>query len=199
MPLPTDAFQVEALVDSSDGCAVMGWLLKMARVRPELISLREMITAAEAYHDRSLFPFWVAQDPTVAGEPWAGLTRPNVEGSDRLSLVLTTNGTLPAQTGLSCGLVIDQWIERIPSDYEITGLTFHFDAPTSRPPQVLLLAVPPAGAAWDFGLVLDTVHEAFALARLRAVAPETLSDYGHQLPAVYLTSNLDTIGASDAV
>jgi hypothetical protein len=199
LPLPADAFRDEMQVASSDPRAVMGWLLKMARVRPELIALRDTITAAEAFQDRSLFPFWVAQDPAVTGEPWAGLARPNTEGSDRLSLVLTTNGSFPGQSSAACGLVIDQWIERIPTDYEMTGLTFHFDAPTSRPPQVLLLAVPPAGSAWDFDLALETVREAFALARLRAVAPETLAGYGHHLPAVYLTSNLDTIGASNDV
>jgi hypothetical protein len=156
-----------------------------------------MITAAEAFQDRSLFPFAVAQIPYITGEPWAGLARPNMEGSDRLSVVLTTNGSFPDLAGAISGLVLDQWIERIPTDYEMTGLTFHFDAPTSRPPQVLLLAVPPVGTEWNFDLVLDAVRETFALARLRAVAPETLSEYGHQLPAVYLSSNLDTIGAAN--
>jgi hypothetical protein len=47
--------------------------------------------------------------------------------------------------------------------------------------------------------VVDTVREAFALTRLRAVAPETLGEYGHHLPAVYLSSNLDTIGAANGV
>ena len=94
--------------------------------------------------------------------------------NDRLSLVLTTNGEASSLSGEIGGLVLDQWIERIPSDYEMTGLTFHFDAPTSRPPQTLLLAVPPVGADWSFDLVVDTVREAFTLARLRAVAPETL-------------------------
>ena len=197
MPLPSEAIREEAAVTSDDARPVIGWLLKMARVRPELTSLREMITAAEAFQDRSLFPFAVAQIPYVVGEPWAGLARPNTEGQDRLSLVLTTNGSFSDQAATVSGLVIDQWIERIPTDYEMTGLTFHFDAPTSRPPQVLLLTVPPVGADWSFDLVLDTVREAFALARLRAVAPETLDEYGHHLPAVYLTSNLDTIGATN--
>ncbi len=64
---------------------------------------------------------------------------------------------------------------------------------------LLCQAVSPVGRSWNFDLVLETVREAFALARLRAVAPETLSEYGHHLPAVYLSSNLDTIGASNGV
>ena len=196
MPLP--AAQIRDEAQSVNG-GVVGWLLKMARVRPELVALREMITAAEALQDRPLFPFSVAQVPFVEGEAWAGVTRPNADGNDRLSLVLTTNGEVSNLSGEVGGLVLDQWIERIPSDYEMTGLAFHFDAPTSRPPQTLLLAVPPVGADWNLDLVVDTVREAFALARLRAVAPETLGEYGHHLPAVYLSSNLDTIGAADGV
>ncbi|MBK8034814.1 MAG: hypothetical protein IPK17_35990 [Chloroflexi bacterium] len=174
---------------------VMGWLLKMARVRPDLLGVRELITAAEAIRDRALFDFAVAQLPQVEGDSWVGISRPNQDGGDRLSLVLTSNADLSTLSGLISGLVLDQWVERIPSSYEMTGLTFHFDAPTSRPPQSLLLAVPPSGQDWDFSLVVDTVREAFARARLRAVAPETLGEYGHQLPAVYLTGNLDMIGA----
>jgi hypothetical protein len=194
--LPVPASQIRDESQTVSG-GVVGWLLKLARVRPELAALRDMITAAEALRDQPLFPFLVTQVPFVEGAAWAGATRPNADGNDRLSLVLTTNGaSLSGEIG---GLVLDQWIERIPSDYEMTGLTFHFDAPTSRPPQTLLLVVPPVGADWNFDLVVDTVREAFALARLRAVAPETLGEYGHHLPAVYLSSNLDTIGAADVV
>ncbi len=174
---------------------VMGWLIKMARVRPDLLGVRELITAAEAIRDQALFDFAVAQFPYVEGDSWVGVSRPNQDGGDRLSLVLTSNADLSTLSGMISGLVLDQWVERIPSSYEMTGLTFHFDAPTSRPPQALLLAVPPNGKTWDFSLVVDTVREAFARARLRAVAPETLGEYGHQLPAVYLTGNLDMIGA----
>ncbi len=61
----------------------------------------------------------------------------------------------------------------------------------------MLLALPPEGKSWSYNLVLATVNEAFALARLRSVAPETLDEYGQQIPAVYLTGNLDMIGATD--
>jgi len=182
---------------SASGAAhgVVGWLLKMARVRPDLLGVRELIAAAEAIRDQTLFDFSVVQFPHIEGDSWVGITRPNQDGGDRLSLVLTSNADLSTLSGMISGLVLDQWVERIPSNYEMTGLTFHFDAPTSRPPQSLLLAVPPSGSPWNFGLVVDTVREAFARARLRAVAPETLGEYGHQLPAVYLTGNLDMIGA----
>ncbi len=193
-PLKRGWLRDESELGGGDPHTAMGWLLKMARVRPDLGALRDTITTAEALQDRALFPLWVAQVPHDDHEPWAGLTRPNDTGQDRLSLVMTTNGDARMMAGVVGGLVFDQWSERIPTDYEMTGLTFHFDAPTSRPPQALLLALPPAGEAWDFELIVATVREAFALARLRAVAPETLDDYGQQIPAVYLTSKLDTTG-----
>ena len=182
-----------------DSTPAMGWLLKMTRVRPKLGIVRDAIAAAEMLHDRSLFPFWVSQSPHHPDDIWVGVGRPKEDASDRLSLVLTSNDSLTNVTGEWRALVLDQWTERIPTDYEMTGLTFHYDAPTSRPPQVLLLAMPPAGETWDFDVALDTLREAFARARLRAIAPETLGDYGHQVPAVYLSNTLDTTGASDAV
>ncbi len=199
MPLQSETLSDQPVGVSSDPHAAAGWLLKMVRVRPELVPLRGLITTAEALRDQPLFAFRVAQVPTVAGEAWTGVARPNDEGADRLSLVLTGNGDLSALGGEICGLVLDQWAERIPSNYEMTGLTFHFDAPTSRPPQSLLLAVPPEDATWDFGLVVDTVREAFALARIRAVAPETLGEYGQHIPAVFLSQDLDMTGAADDV
>ena len=197
LPLEPGIIRHEAALTESDSHAVIGWLLKMARVRSDLIPIREMITAAETLRDQTMFSFGVAQVPHVAGEPWVGSARPNDEGADRLSLVLTSNVDVPSLGGEIGGLVLDQWIERIPSNYEMTGVTFHFDAPTSCPPQCLLLAVPPKNGAWNFDLVVATVREAFARARLRAVAPETLGEYGQQIPAVYLTSNIDTMGATD--
>ncbi len=90
--LTADVLRDETQVGSDDPRAVMGWLLKTARAHPDLLALRDTITAAEALQDRALFPLWVAQMPYVAGEAWAGLARPNADGSDRLSLVLTSNG-----------------------------------------------------------------------------------------------------------
>ena len=42
------------------------------------------------------------------------------------------------------GVVCDEWAETVPGGAETTGITFHYDAPGARPPQSLLLAVPPA-------------------------------------------------------
>ena len=44
----------------------------------------------------------------------------------------------------SPGFVCDAWNEVVPSERETTGVSFHYDAPGARPPQAILLAVPPA-------------------------------------------------------
>ena len=68
-----------------------------------------------------------------------------------------------------------------PSREETTGIAFHYDAPGARPPQAVLLAVPPAATdpAWSVEALLDTVIEAHDLARIRAVGPRQLEWLGH--------------------
>jgi hypothetical protein len=93
---------------------------------------------------------------------------------------------------LLSGLLVDEWQEFVPSAWQTTALSFHYDAPGSRPPQSVLLAVPPAAnlQQWTFANLLATVNEALDLAKLRAVRPQDLSDgLGLMLPANYLPEN----------
>ena len=87
------------------------------------------------------------------------------------------------------GLVCDEWPEFVPDPFQTAGIGFHYDAPGARPPQSILLALPPrlAQDAWSFDDVVDVLHEAFDLAQLRAVRPCDLgSNLGTLLPANYL-------------
>jgi hypothetical protein len=102
--------------------------------------------------------------------------------------------------GPLAGLVVDEWSEVIPHHREHTGLAFHYDAPNARPPQAVLLAVPPTEyqPTWDLETLEATVLEALDLARLRAVDPEALAGVpgvDHFLPALCFALNLsgDTI------
>jgi hypothetical protein len=187
-------FQDEAILSQTDPSPVASWLLKIARVHPDTALFRDLITAAEALRDQKIFGFSIAQQPHIPGEHWIGTQRPSAAG-DRISIAFTTNGAVASLRGEIGGLIVDQWIERIPTDHEMTGVAVHFDAPSSRPPQTLLLAMPPGSEGWSLDAAVAVVHEAFAMARLRAVAPETLGEYGHQIPAAYLITHPDTIGA----
>jgi len=108
-----------------------------------------------------------------------------------LALVLHipgAEGDVAADTMLA-GFVCDEWQELIPDPYQTAGIGFHYDAPGARPPQTILLALPPRAnqERWRFDDVLDTVHEAWDLARLRGVRPIDLeSGLGALLPANYL-------------
>jgi hypothetical protein len=85
--------------------------------------------------------------------------------------------------------VCDEWPEFIPDPFQTAGIGFHYDAPGARPPQSILLALPPqlGQAAWSFDDAVDVIHEAFDLAKLRGVRPRDLAGgLGAILPGNYL-------------
>jgi hypothetical protein len=87
------------------------------------------------------------------------------------------------------GLVCDEWPEFVPDPYQTAAIGFHYDAPGARPPQSVLLAMPPDlnQDAWTFDDLLDVIHEAFDLAKLRSVRPRDLAGgLGALLPGNYL-------------
>ena len=87
------------------------------------------------------------------------------------------------------GMMCDEWPEFVPDPYQTAAIGFHYDAPGARPPQSILLALPPRvnQAHWTFDDVLDVLHEAWDLARLRAVRPKDLgAGLGLLLPGNYL-------------
>ena len=73
--------------------------------------------------------------------------------------------------------VCDDWPEFIPDPFQTAGIAFHYDAPGARPPQTILLALPPrmGQESWSFDDAVDVIHEAFDLARLRGVRPRDLA------------------------
>ena len=85
--------------------------------------------------------------------------------------------------------VCDEWPEFVPDPFQTAAIGFHYDAPGARPPQTILLAMPPqlGQAAWSFDDAVDVIHEAFDLAKLRSVRPRDLAGgLGALLPGNYL-------------
>jgi len=70
------------------------------------------------------------------------------------------------------GLLIDEWVEVVPSNAETTGLAFHYDQPNSCPPQAVLLAVPSdeTREVWDLDFLDSVLQETFDLAQMRAIS-----------------------------
>ncbi len=149
----------------------------------------------------------VAQLPHVDGERWIGLAADPAREmpSGKLSLVVHADATLNLTQPLA-GVLVDEWVEVVPSARETTAIAFQHDAPDQRAPQVMLLAVPSSpGEPWTGAglhrLLLDTL----ALAQVRAIDAEALDtavlnpiagaqavgELAHFLPALHFAVNVD--------
>ncbi|HEY7233227.1 MAG TPA: hypothetical protein VH539_03710, partial [Gemmatimonadaceae bacterium] len=113
-----------------------------------------------------------------AGDRWLGAQYPSTMQvlHDTISVVQHLPQGFDAATP-QCGLLIDEWVESVPTREEVTGLAFNFNAPNSAPPQALLLAVTPnETGSWLWDDLVDSVLDTFRRARLRAIEPDRLGD-----------------------
>ena len=172
------------------------WLHGLARVREKLGHWEQTLLMSDPLGigepDLTAIQF-----PYRPGEPWLGLELPagTAIDSDRLLYTAHYDGSFDA-TQRQCGLLIDEWTEVLPSEAQTTGLAFHFDRPSSEPPQAWLLVVPPEQTgAWDWADIVDAVHETLDGARLRAVEPDQLDGtaWARFLPAVVTATALHPI------
>jgi hypothetical protein len=109
--------------------------------------------------------------------------------------VLPDNGLDPADP--LAGLMLDEWTDRVPATDATTGVTFHYDQPSARAPQAILVAAPPDDRpTWDEDALTAVVDETLNLAKVRTVDLEALDDGGQILPAVYLPFNTANEAAS---
>ena len=134
-------------------------------------------------------PLVAGQVPRLPGDAWAAIARPAPGTGGRVAVAAMTHGAVrPGQPVV--GLVVDRWSERIPNTDQLTGLAFHFDAPSAESPQTMLLAVPPVNRPWTSDLVVDAVLETVEWMQLRAVAIDDLGDDGHALPTSFVPGRL---------
>jgi hypothetical protein len=174
-----------ALID--DELAPITWLQQVAMVRPQIQELVSALTAGEML-GTPINPteFQIMQLPHRPGQTWAALTLPDPDNGPDLALLALGQFDLGEPLA---GIVCDGWTELIPAREEITGLTFHYDAPAARAPQSIVLAVPPSleQESWDFESVRDSVLFTLELAKLRAVGPKELTELGSlALPMLYI-------------
>jgi hypothetical protein len=103
------------------------------------------------------------------------------------SFVLHTLGTFDAAAGVAL-LVVDEYTETVPGAATTTAVSFNFDAPGARPPQTVLLAVPPvAGTPWSIDMLASVVGETLDLAKVRMVDLSAVAWAGRFVPTLYLT------------
>lgn len=186
-PAPlAQALAASTAVQGGDPLAVNTWLTRCERVRDSVARLATALRGAEVLATGDTLQFAVAQLPQGPNERWVALP-PAAGGSippGRLSLVIHAGNALDTAQPLA-GLMVDEWVEVVPSRSETTALAFQYNPPDVCAPQALLLAVPPViGRAWTLWdlhrLLLDTLE----LSKLRAVDVEALGELGHYLPAL---------------
>jgi hypothetical protein len=181
----TQTFAKSTAWQGGDPLASITWFQRIARVREGAARLDATMQYAEALNG-PLLTFQIGQLPYDDKEQWVALKNP--PPGNRLSLACLTNVT--DFTKPLVGLLVEEWVESIPNKEEVTGLTFHYDAPQPRAPQALLLALAPDGVKkWDSALLETTLRETLELAKLRAVDLSALGELGQYLPAMYVDAS----------
>jgi hypothetical protein len=153
------------------------WLFRVSAARESAARLQHARVVAEELSD-GLATLQVFQWPSKQTN-WIALEIPGgaTLAGDLVSIVVQPVGSFdPAKpTG---ALVVDEWLELIPNDEEITGISFHYDAPNAEPPQSLLLAVSQRlennNLRWTWDEIVGCVDQALLLAKMRAVGTDEL-------------------------
>ena len=186
-----NALADSAKVQDGDRLAATTWFQRMARVRDGVARLNAMLNYSEALNTGEKFKLIIAQLPYDANDRWVGL--PLKAGQSlpggKLSLAVQSTAPVDVRQPLA-GLLIDEWVEVVPSATETTGIVLQYDQPNTAPPQTILVAVPPEiGSPWTVWSLQQVLLETLDLARIRAVDPDALDEVGHYLPALYFAYN----------
>lgn len=169
------------------------WLYGLARVRSKLAAWEQVVVLGEAFGAASaeLSPL---QLPYLANDRWAALEFDVGTAPTSNRLLYTAHLAAPFAAGQTqCGVLIDDWPEVVPAKDVVSGLTFHFDRPSSQPPQAMLLAVPPVVRGhWVWDDLQATLDETLDAAKARAVEPTQLdaTKYAQMLPATLMAVTL---------
>lgn len=168
------------------GTAV-AWLHQAGRVRDGARAAADAVDLVEAAGTPPFAPVLV-QLPDHPEEGWAATTVPTADAGPRTCLLWLRP---PDDWTRASALLVDGWTEVVPAREATTGIAVHFDGPSSKAPQALLLALQPAGGAWSLDAVLQLLLQTIDRARQRAVVPEDLQGLGQYLPTAYLAANTD--------
>ncbi|MGZ8236419.1 MAG: hypothetical protein ACXWTY_00915 [Methylobacter sp.] len=179
-------------VQGGDPFAATTWFQRMARVRDGVARINATFNYCEALNTGEKLKLTIAQLPYDAKDRWVGLPfkagKSHLRGG-KLSLVVQSIVPVDVRKPLA-GLLIDEWVEVVPSSTETTGLALQYDQPNAAPPQTILLAVPPElESPWTIWSLQQVLLETLDLARIRAIDPDALDEVGHYLPALYFACN----------
>jgi hypothetical protein len=192
------AFGQSAAMQAVDPQAMDRWMLQLSHIRAAVQRFDLGMSATALLGAPEAPPLTLGQLPFVAGDRWLGLpilsAAPPTSGRVAIEALAVGDPTTPAPLA---GLLLDEWLDRIPATTTSAGLSFHHDEPTARAPQAMLLAVCPDGRqAWDLALVQTILEETLELAKIRAVDLDSIQQVGQILPGLYVPFNLQaaTVG-----
>jgi hypothetical protein len=175
----------------------VSWFTRACLARDRLVRLSDVLRFEEMLLG-TVAKFTVGQLPFVAGDSWIGLpNRAGAESAGKLSLVACGPLQVAANRPVA-GLVFDEWSEVIPRARETTGLALHYDRPSSRPPQaVLVAAAPDMTRPWGLDTLEAILLETLELGKLRLVDQDAMAELDHFLPALTFAINAadDTVTA----
>jgi hypothetical protein len=162
------------------------WLHGLARVREKLFAWEQAALLAPILGgtEPDLSPI---QLPFRAGEGWLALEFDPGQKLEAERLLYTAHYPVEPDAGAAtCGLLIDEWTEVLPTRDETAGLAFQYDRPGSEPPQAWLLVTPQRiGGGWEWTDLVGALEDTLDLAKLRAVEPTQVDStaYARFLPA----------------
>jgi hypothetical protein len=164
------------------------WLEGAARVQPNLDRLQTINVLGEIFGNPRTQQKPI-QLPFRSADHWVAVEYPEafVPEGEFLSILQVLPATGFALGGPQSGLLIDEWVETIPSKSETTGIAFHFNQPNTEPPQVCMLAVTPEiTGTWTWDKLVGILQDTFTRMKLRAVEPDQLQGTAFEqlLPAV---------------
>jgi len=169
---------------------LQAFMSRAARVREKIADVDLALTCRELVTDQARPCAWaVAQTPAAAGERWVGLTGHVPAG--RTGIVCLSAARSPGSGSQVTGLFVDEWNEILPADTVQGAVAFHYNAPSSAAPNVILLCLPPSGREqWQLDHLIAAVEDALHRARMRVVDPDLLGAAGQLLPTLLLRDRL---------
>jgi hypothetical protein len=170
----TATFGTPAVPAGTDGASVDRFLFQHGQVRDGVAAVERVRDTLDLLGAPAL-TVTVHQAPLAAGETWAAL--PGRLAAGRTSFVLLASDSAPPGSRV-CALVVDDWVEVVPDAELTTAIAFHYDAPTSEPPNVALLAVPDPTSESPWEDLAPYVDEALRIARMRCLTPAELTGNG---------------------
>lgn len=186
------SFAQSSAMTAADPLAPSRWLLQLSHVRPAPMRLDLTMSTTELLGAPHMSGLTLAQLPPTANDRWLGLpldpAHPLAQGRVAIEAIAVGD---PAAAPVFAGLMLDEFLDRIPSPNTSAGVAFHFDEPDARAPQTLLLAVcPDSRKTWDFDLLRTILEETLELAKIRGVDLDSLQEAGQILPALYFPFNI---------